>query len=143
MGLSERFKEKLETNDLFTKKVTSADISLDNKNIKFISKPIEIETKKLTTEKYTPIVNILSDNNELSKSNENEPTITDAIEEIETRIISKIRKIPYWEEYSIQRQENMIKAYVNKKLNNLPQISINTEKQKDLIQNILALANNR
>ena len=142
MGLSERFKEKLDTNDIFSKKTTNTESILENQNIKFISKPMDIETKKIQPDTKSISEKIISDSNE-RLNNESTQSFSALSEDFETRLISKIRKIPYWEEYSIQRQENMIKSYIDKKLKTLDKLNYTQEEKAELIQNILALANNR
>lgn len=142
MGLSERFKEKLDTNDIFSKKTTNTESILENQNIKFISKPMDIETKKIQPDTKSISEKIISDSKE-RLNNESTQSFSAISEDFETRLISKIRKIPYWEEYSIQRQENMIKSYIDKKLKTLDKLNYTQEEKAELIQNILALANNR
>lgn len=142
MGLSERFKEKLDTNDIFSKKTTNTESILENQNIKFISKPMDIETKKIQPDTKSISEKIISDSKE-RLNNESTQSFSAISEDFETRLISKIRKIPYWEEYSIQRQENMIKSYIDKKLKTIDKLNYTQEEKAELIQNILALANNR
>lgn len=142
MGLSERFKEKLDTNDIFSKKTTNTESILENQNIKFISKPMDIETKKIQPDTKSISEKIISDSKE-RLNNESTQSFSALSEDFETRLISKIRKIPYWEEYSIQRQENMIKSYIDKKLKTIDNLNYTQEEKAELIQNILALANNR
>ena len=61
-------------------------------------------------------------------------------EDFETEIISKIRKTPYWNEYSALRQRKMIEAYFSKKYKNSNYTEIDKE---NFIQNILILSNNK
>ncbi len=144
MGLSERFKEKLETKDIFTKNISTEENILENSGIKFISKPIELDSKKVQSldKEVKPVNNLyIEEKTNLQKEDQN-PIYSDLLENIETRIISKIRKIPYWTEYSVQRQEKMIQTYIDKKLQT-EEITLNIQEKDEFIQNILTLANNR
>ena len=62
-------------------------------------------------------------------------------EDIEAKIIDKIRKTPYWNEYSIQKQESMINSYIDKKQTMDNPISLSN--RKELIDNIMILSKNR
>lgn len=136
MGLAERFKNKLDTNDIFSKK-NKIEESLNDKDIRFISKPVTIQQKQIYTGDSSTITNILESNNQKT------PKLT-SFEDLETEIISKIRKTPYWEEYSIQRQENMISSYFDKKIKTkYSDLNYSSQDKLEFIQNILALANNR
>ena len=144
MGLSERFKEKLETKDIFTKNISTEENILENSGIKFISKPIELDSKKVQSldKEVKPVNNLyIEEKTNLQKEDQN-LIYSDLLENIETRIISKIRKIPYWTEYSVQRQEKMIQTYIDKKLQT-EEITLNVQEKDEFIQNILTLANNR
>ena len=145
MGLSEKFKEKLENNDIFIRKIQKPEEDLlESKNIKFISKPAEIQTKRTIANTIEPCADLLtnSEKKTFNKAIEtSQETSIDKLEDLETKLISKIRKIPYWEEYSIQRQEKMITSYINKKLQT--ENNLNISDKDEFIQNILALANNR
>lgn len=139
MGLAERFKEKLNKKDIFKK--NSIETTLEINNIKFISKPvtenITIQPKKIHTEISEPIESIKSISG-------NSKTSPNKFEDIETEIIDKIRKTPYWEEYSPERQVNMISTYFDKKsATTYSDISYTENERIEFIQNILALANNR
>lgn len=144
MGLSERFKEKLETKDIFTKNISTAENILENSGIKFISKPIELDAKKISSlDREVKQVNNLGIEEKTDLQEEGQNSIDSSLlEDLETRIISKIRKIPYWSEYSIQRQEKMIQTYIDKKLQT-EEITLNAQEKNEFIQNILTLANNR
>lgn len=125
MGLAERFKDKLNTKDIFKEK--EIENILEKDEIKFISKPIE------TTETIIePVSNILEETPQAA------PVHTEKFEDLESELISKIRKTPYWEEYSIQRQEKMISSYFIKKVQ-----EYTPEEKSEFVKNILALANNR
>jgi hypothetical protein len=122
MGLADRFKDKIQDKDIFTsiKRVEDNDV-----NLKFISKPISSVNMSEKVEKLDTKVS------------------NDALlESLETEIISKIRNTPYWEEFSIQRQEKMISSYLQTKLQMSNYEIINQEK-KQFIQDVLALSNNR
>jgi hypothetical protein len=58
-------------------------------------------------------------------------------EDIEAQIIDKIRKTPYWNEYSTQKQESMINSYIDKKQMGNP---ISPTHKKELINNIMILS---
>lgn len=142
MGLAERFKEKLNNKNIFTE--NKIEEKLQEKEIMFISKPItetkielevneEIQQEEIKAEEIViePIKNVLAE--------ETKTTINiTRFEDLESELISKIRKTPYWEEYSIQRQEKMISSYFTKKVQDC-----STEEKKEFVKNILALANNR
>lgn len=61
-------------------------------------------------------------------------------EELETDIINKIRKTPYWLEYSAVDQRKMVGAYFAKKLKD---VSYSPMEKEEFIQNILILSNNQ
>lgn len=101
MGIAERFKNKLENLDIFSKKVPQ-------ETKKYVSQPIQNE------QKYP-------------------------LENIESLIIEKIRRTPYWNEYSIQKQENLISSYFE---NKQVKYNISDDIRKDFIKNIINLLNN-
>lgn len=113
MGLAERFKEELKSKNIFEK--SNIEKNLEKENIQFISKPI-----------------LTSENNE----SYTEPKF----EDLETQIISKIRKTPYWEEYSFDRQKNMVEKYFNSKTK---YIKVTNEDKNEFIKSILILSNNK
>ncbi len=113
MGLAERFKEELKTKNIFEK--SNIEKNLEKENIQFISKPI-----------------LTSENNE----SYTEPKF----EDLETQIISKIRKTPYWEEYSFDRQKNMVEKYFKSKTKH---IKVTNEDKNEFIKSILILSNNK
>lgn len=133
MGLAQRFKEKLNKKDIFEK--TQIEKDFETKDIKFISKPITegytVQPKELHSGIDCPAKSISGTSTVSIEHNK--------FENLETEIIDKIRKTPYWEEYSLKRQENMISAYFEKRCKDEYSIS---EKQ-EFVENILALANNR
>lgn len=130
MGLAERFKDKLAKKDIFTKDTAESYTS------KPITQNITIQPKVLHSEMIEPV-------NSLSEL----PQITDCgkFEDLESEIIAKIRKTPYWEEYSTIRQEKMIGSYFDKRIasNQYSYIKHSSKDKLSFIQNILALANNR
>lgn len=139
MGLAERFKNKLENRNIFEK--NAIEQKLEENDIKFISKPAEevIEQKNANISSPVVIPNILDENSDSLIVKKNK------FEDLETELINKIRKTPYWEEFSIQSQSNMIENYFNIKMKSSKYNSIeysNRDKQI-FIQTILALANNR
>lgn len=113
MGLAERFKEELKSKNIFEK--SNIEKNFEKENIQFISKPI-----------------LTSENNE----SYTEPKF----EDLETQIISKIRKTPYWEEYSFDRQKNMVEKYFNSKTKH---IKVTNEDKNEFIKSILILSNNK
>lgn len=146
MGLAERFKDKLENKNIFKK--NEIEQSLEDNDIQFISKPITdnivIQPKNIHTGQIDNIDNI----QELNICNSNKQISTSNVlkfEDLETEIIAKIRKTPYWEEFSKTRQEQMISKYFDKKILNSKYENINyTNKEKlEFIRNIIALSNNR
>lgn len=163
MGLAERFKEKLSSKNIFIE--NKIEETLEKQDIMFISKPpveeqkdevsqekevlqeenisqqevipqdeIVLETEIKTIQKeeiLKPVKNVLIE--------EIKPSINiTKFEDLESELISKIRKTPYWEEYSIQRQEKMINSYFIKKIQNYT-----LEEKNEFVKNILTLANNR
>lgn len=136
MGLAERFKEELRTKNIFEK--SSIEKDLEKEHIQFISKPINniiIESEKEEEKTIGQTIN-----NNIVKSVENEMYSAPKFEELETEIISKIRKTPYWEEFSVDRQKNMIEKYFEVKTKN----SNRTQDEKsEFIKNILILSNNK
>ncbi len=128
MGLADRFQEKLENKDIFQK--NEIDKTLETNNIRFISKPIE---------KFKPECNILQEPVQEIEAQQTTPKL----EDLETEIISKIRKTPYWDEYSTNRQKNMISKYFEIKKSKYTTENITISEKQEFISNILALANNR
>ena len=118
MGLAERFKNRLDQRDIFSEE------------------PVQASIDKTTTTPETntinPIKNILNSEPEAQYQRYE-------FEDLETQIIDKIRKTPYWQEYSIQKQENMITKYINKKRNQSNPIT--ASQKTELINNIMILAN--
>jgi hypothetical protein len=94
MGLAERFRENLDSTDIFKTSDT-------------VSNPIKYSNK---------------------------------FEDLETTIIDKIRKTPYWSEYSTMQKENMIKAYFGKKVQAL---EYSQGEKDEFVQNIMTLANHQ
>ncbi len=117
MGLAERFKEELKTKNIFEK--SNIEKNLEEQHIQFISKPA----------------------NDVIIEQTSQPKIEKPkFENLETEIISKIRKTPYWEEFSVDRQKNMIEKYFESKTKNKEY----TQNEKtEFIKNILILSNNK
>ena len=111
MGLAERFKDKLNKQNIFvkTEKVEQ------KKEIQYISNPLTSTIKEDFQSKYK-------------------------LEDIESQIIEKIRKTPYWEEYSTIQQEKMISSYLDKKSVTNP---VTSQERSEFIKNIMSLSNNR
>lgn len=118
MGIAERFRNKLEKRDIFSPPPP------EEKN-KYMSEPIKKDV-------INPINNLLNSN---EPKEERYP-----LEDLETQIIEKIRRTPYWNEYSIQKQENLITSYLGNKQNIYNNISENDK--KEFIKNIIILSNN-
>ena len=117
MGLAERFKTQLNTRDIFQKTDEVEDL-MDG--IKFISTPVEVNDEKVIQPKIEQEEN--KEIVEVSVVNDNKiEQVTSScnaakFEELETDIINKIRKTPYWEDYSLKRQECMISKYFDVKI---------------------------
>lgn len=138
MGLAERFKDKLENKDIFQK--GNIEETLEQNDIKFISKPIEneivIQPKAIHSGQIAPIEN-LSDLNVSNTSTK--------FEDLETELINKIRKTPYWLEYSTEQKKNMIEKYFEKRIQSemYSSISYSNSDKKEFVENILTLSNYR
>ena len=138
MGLAERFKDKLDKSDIFTKK--EPDLILDNSNIQFISKPITVQPKDIHSGIIESIDNIM----DIDISNKTNDIIysNNKFEDLETDIIEKIRKTPYWNEYSTERKTNMVSKFFDNKIQKkYSDIQYNEKDKNNFIQNILALSN--
>lgn len=138
MGLAERFKDKLENKDIFQK--GNIEETLEQNDIKFISKPIEkeivIQPKAIHSGQNAPIENL----SDLNISN----TFT-KFEDLETELINKIRKTPYWLEFSTEQKKNMIEKYFEKRIQSemYSSISYSNSDKKEFVENILTLSNYR
>ena len=137
MGLAERFKEELKSKNIFEK--INIEKNLEKENIQFISKPINnIVIKPEKEERGNSIGQTI--NNNIVKAVDNDIYSVPKFEDLETQIISKIRKTPYWEEYSFDRQKSMIEKYFKIKTKN----SNTTQGEKnEFIKNIIILTNNK
>ena len=132
MGLAERFKDKLEQRDIFQKD-------------KYITKQVK-DTKPEKEQKH--FEQLESEINLLAEVNTDEaPKIRPQakFEELETEIIGKIRKTPYWADYSTIKQQNMISKYFDNKVqkNKYSKIEYSTADKLSFIQDILTLSNYR
>lgn len=137
MGLAERFKEELKSKNIFEK--SNIEKNLEKENIQFISKPINnIVIKPEKEERGNSIRQTI--NNNIVKAVDNDIYSVPKFEELETEIISKIRKTPYWNEYSIDRQKSMIEKYFKIKTKNS---NTSQEEKKEFIKNIIILSNNK
>lgn len=137
MGLAERFKEELKTKNIFEK--SNIEKNLEKENIQFISKPINnIVIKPEKEERGNSIGQTI--NNNIVKAVDNDIYSVPKFEDLETQIISKIRKTPYWEEYSFDRQKNMVEKYFNSKTKH---IKVTNEDKNEFIKSILILSNNK
>lgn len=137
MGLAERFKEELKSKNIFEK--SNIEKNLEKENIQFISKPINnIVIKQEKEERGNSIGQTI--NNNIVKAVDNDIYSVPKFEELETQIISKIRKTPYWEEYSFDRQKNMVEKYFNSKTKH---IKVTNEDKNEFIKSILILSNNK
>ena len=137
MGLAERFKEELKSKNIFEK--SNIEKNLEKENIQCISKPINnIVIKPEKEERGNSIGQTI--NNNIVKAVDNDIYSVPKFEELETEIISKIRKTPYWNEYSIDRQKNMIEKYFKIKTKH---IKVTNEDKNEFIKSILILSNNK
>lgn len=137
MGLAERFKEELKSKNIFEK--NNIEKNLEKENIQFISKPINnIVIKPEKEERGNSIGQTI--NNNIVKTVDNDIYSVPKFEDLETQIISKIRKTPYWEEYSFDRQKNMVEKYFNSKTKH---IKVTNEDKNEFIKSILILSNNK
>lgn len=137
MGLAERFKEELKSKNIFEK--SNIEKNLEKENIQFISKSINnIVIKPEKEERENSIGQTI--NNNIVKAVDNDIYSVPKFEELETEIISKIRKTPYWNEYSIDRQKSMIEKYFNSKTKH---IKVTNEDKNEFIKSILILSNNK
>ncbi len=137
MGLAERFKEELKSKNIFEK--SNIEKNLEKENIQFISKPINnIVIKPEKEERGNSIGQTI--NNNIVKAVDNDIYSVPKFEELETEIISKIRKTPYWNEYSIDRQKSMIEKYFKIKTKNS---NTSQEEKNEFIKNIIILSNNK
>lgn len=137
MGLAERFKEELKSKNIFEK--SNIEKKLEKENIQFISKPINnIVIKPEKEERGNSIGQTI--NNNIVKAVDNDIYSVPKFEDLETQIISKIRKTPYWEEYSFDRQKNMVEKYFNSKTK---YIKVTNEDKNEFIKSILILSNNK
>ena len=137
MGLAERFKEELKSKNIFEK--SNIEKNLEIENIQFISKPINnIVIKPEKEERGNSIGQTI--NNNIVKAVDNDIYSVPKFEELETEIISKIRKTPYWNEYSIDRQKSMIEKYFKIKTKNS---NTSQEEKNEFIKNIIILSNNK
>ena len=137
MGLAKRFKEELKSKNIFEK--SNIEKNLEKENIQFISKPINnIVIKPEKEESGNSIGQTI--NNNIVKAVDNDIYSVPKFEDLETQIISKIRKTPYWEEYSFDRQKNMVEKYFNSKTKH---IKVTNEDKNEFIKSILILSNNK
>lgn len=137
MGLAERFKEELKSKNIFEK--SNIEKNLEKENIQFISKPINnIVIKPEKEESGNSIGQTI--NNNIVKAVDNDIYSVPKFEDLETQIISKIRKTPYWEEYSFDKQKNMVEKYFNSKTKH---IKVTNEDKNEFIKSILILSNNK
>lgn len=144
MGLAERFKEKLNKQDIFKK--PDIEQKLEEQEIQFISKPLNSEI----VIKPSIIHNNVNDIDDIEEITEKAIKTSESLEctkfeDIETDIISKIRKTPYWEEYSSDRKKTMIEKYFNTKLktSKYSTLEYTNEDKIKFIQNVLILSDNK
>lgn len=137
MGLAERFKEELKSKNIFEK--SNIEKNLEKENIQFISKPINNIVIKPEKEKRGNSIGQTINNN-IVKAVDNDIYSVPKFEELETEIISKIRKTPYWNEYSSDRQKSMIEKYFKIKTKNS---NTTQEEKNEFIKNIIILTNNK
>ena len=143
MGLADRFKESLEKRDIFQKNVSGGQLTQESL---YSSNPIvnevSIQTQKLHTDiAHNPFESLMeAKKNQMPLDHESKK-----FEDLETEIINKIRKTPYWNEYSKNEQSNMVGAYFNKKIQSLKynHIKLLPNDKENFIKNIVALTNFR
>lgn len=143
MGLADRFKQNLEKRDIFSKVVEQTD---DAEIQKFSSNPItqeiSIKTQKLHSDiSCNPFGSIIEAQKQLMSSE----LPYNKFEDLEFEIISKIRKTPYWSEYDMKNQSNMIKAYFDKKVQSSKYCNIkySQDDRLEFVRNIIALSNSK
>lgn len=138
MGLAQRFKDKLDEKSIFEKAEVKQ--SLESGSIKFISKPIKqnvtVQLKGLHSGVKKSVKNLTEPDMTTDKNSDIHNT-SKRFEDLETEIIDKIRKIPYWLEYSSERQINMISSYFDKRCNT----DFSYDEKLEFVENILALSN--
>lgn len=140
MGLAERFKNKLEYKNIFEKDIIEQ--KLEENDIKFISKPENIDLKNPTMQ--APVAIEVAENSNLIDNEQKSPE-ENFWENMETELINKIRKTPYWEDFSLQRKTGMIENYLDKKLKIYKDkgLTFSQSKKNYFIETVLVLANNR
>lgn len=142
MGLAERFKHQLKSRDIFEK----ANVEDLMEGITFISTPVKnniedgIEIPSETSNQESLINNESSSTEIVCQYSQSAK-----FEELETEIINKIRRTPYWEDFSRKRQECMISKYFEAKIRTkkYSENSFLQEDKNEFIQNILTLSNSR
>jgi hypothetical protein len=127
MGLAERFKNKLIEKDIFEINTVTSPINPQRQ-----TDVTSGQTQEENVEIVEPTENILS-------SEEKAEPVKYEFEDVETQVIDKIRKTPYWGEFSIQRQEKMISSYLDKK--RLAGKEITPFQLQELVKNIIILSN--
>ncbi|MBQ7125508.1 hypothetical protein IJO12_00305 [bacterium] len=121
MGLADRFRQNLEKRDIFQDFMENE--TLEDQKFKYTSKPSAFD-KPLQAKNFDSVAKL---------------------EDLETRLISKIKNTPYWNEYSKKEQSEMIGAYFDRKLStkNYQHINYMQKDKISFIQNILNLLNNK
>lgn len=139
MGLAERFKNKLENKNIFEKDIIEQ--KLEENDIKFISKPEMIDLKNSSIQ--APIV--VNTDSKYSEESENRVASPEKLflENLETELINKIRKTPYWEDFSPERKTGMIENYFDNKLKRSNGLKFSQLKKDNFIETVLILSNNR
>mgnify|MGYP006940572336 CR=1 FL=1 len=66
-------------------------------------------------------------------------------EDLEDEIINKIRKTPYWEDFSTNQKEKMISSYFDARIqkNKYSKIVYSENDKIQFVENVLTLSNNR
>lgn len=139
MGLAERFKNKLENKNIFEKDIIEQ--KLEENDIKFISKPEMIDLKNSSIQ--APIV--VNTDSKYSEESENRVASPEKLflENLETELINKIRKTPYWEDFSPESKTSMIENYFDNKLKRSNGLRFSQLKKDNFIETVLILSNNR
>jgi len=155
MGIAERFKSQLETKNIFEKDIIEQ--KLEEKEIKFISKPTANVPEAGDIQTQNSGVSCICDNPDRLQP-DNVPTEpicagdvvrTDVsennLEDMETELVDKIRKTPYWTEFSVERQTRMIENWFNAKTKRVKysQMNYTSGEKENFVRTVLVLANNR
>ena len=114
MGISqEAFADKCGMHRTYISAIECYRRSISLENIQRIADALEIETYKLF------------------------------LEDLENELINKIRKTPYWDDFSNERKTDMIANYFDNKLKKNKYFKFSQSKKDNFVQTVLVLSNNR